>query len=305
MDAITISHLTKTYANGKTALKNISLSVHEGELFALLGPNGAGKTTLIGIICGVVKKTSGSAIVFEHDTDSAWRKTRSIIGLVPQEITLNPFDTVWETLSFQRGFYGKPKNDALIEHIIKSLALEDKKYSLVRELSGGMKRRVLIGKALTNEPKVLFLDEPSAGVDVELRQGMWDLIRNLKQQGVTIVLTTHYLEEAETMADRIGIINNGTLELVETTSSLLQTMGNKTLIIELQQPLQNIPTSLASFGLKVSSDGTKILYTYNHHNARTEVLFDALQHANIPIRDIDTKTTSLEEIFVKIIRKNS
>lgn len=305
MDAIAISYLTKTYTNGKTALKNISLSVRKGELFALLGPNGAGKTTLIGIVCGVIKKTSGSAMVFGHDTDSAWRKTRSIIGLVPQEITLNPFDTVWETLSFQRGFYGKPKNDTLIERIIKSLALEDKKYSLVRELSGGMKRRVLIGKALTNEPKVLFLDEPSAGVDVELRQGMWDLIRNLKQQGVTIVLTTHYLEEAETMADRIGIINNGTLELVETTSSLLQTMGNKTLIIQLQQPLPNIPTSLASFGLKVSSDGTKILYTYNHHNAQTEILFDALQHANIPIRDIDTKTTSLEEIFVKIIRKNS
>lgn len=304
MDALTITHLSKTYANGKTALKDVSLSVHTREIFALLGPNGAGKTTLIGILCGIVEKTSGSALVFGKDTSSEWRETRSIIGLVPQELTLNPFDTVWETLQFQRGFYGKQKNDPLLETILNSLALYDKKQSLVRELSGGMKRRVLIGKALTNEPRILFLDEPSAGVDVELRQGMWDLVRELKQQGVTIVLTTHYLEEAEEMADRIGIINNGNLELVEKTATLLQTMGDKTLIIELQTPLQTLPNSLTPFNLEIASGGMQLVYRYSQNTVRVEALFDTLQKENISVNDIETKTTSLEEIFVNIIHKN-
>lgn len=303
MIALDIDNLSKTYLPAKTALRNISLQVPQGELFALLGPNGAGKTTLIGIVCGVVRKTSGNVRVHGLDIEKNWRQARRLIGLVPQELTLNPFDTVWNTLRFQRGFYGRSKNNALLEQIIDQLALSDKLSTPVRNLSGGMKRRVLIGKALTNEPDILFLDEPSAGVDVELRQGMWNLVKELRDKGTTIILTTHYLEEAERLADRIGIINNGILELVERTSSLKARHGEKKIIVQLAKRIDYLPTALQNLRAELKPSGEEIEFIYDG-NASTAMEFLTLtaQESQLVLANLEMKERSLEEIFLTIIK---
>lgn len=284
MNILELNNVSKTYQGGVRALKNTTLAVKEGEVFALLGPNGAGKTTLIGIVCGIVEKSSGKITVLGKDLDTHWRVARQNIGLVPQELTLNPFDTVLDTLRYQRGYYGKPKNDALIEEILKSLALWEKRGSIVRELSGGMKRRVLIGKALTNEPKILFLDEPTAGVDVELRKGMWDLVTDLKKRGVTIVLTTHYLEEAELMADRIGIIREGKLGIVDETQALLDRFGEKQMSFSLAKPLQDIPDALRKYDLKVSDGKNSVVYHYSKGQTNITQLLEDFQRGHLVYR---------------------
>lgn len=305
MNILTIKNLEKKYANGVHAIKNITLSIQDGEIFALLGPNGAGKTTLIGILCGTIQKTSGTILVGKYDAEKDWRNARKLIGYVPQELTLNQFDTVWDTIFFQRGFYGRSRNNTLLEKILRELSLWDKRASTIRELSGGMKRRVLIAKALTNEPKILFLDEPSAGVDVELRKEMWAFIRTLKSQGVTIILTTHYLEEAELLADRIGIIREGTLFNVSEKQELLDQFGEKTLTLILKNPLDVIPSSLKDFDLFLSEDKKTLLYHYSKGQTSVTDLLEALRNEQILYHDIETATSSLEDIFLQLIEKKS
>ena len=302
---ISISNLSKTYATGFQALKNINLEIHRGEIFALLGPNGAGKTTLIGIICGLVNRTAGDVKVAGYDIIKDYRITRSLIGLVPQELTTDAFETVWNTVSFSRGLFGKPPNPAYIEKVLRELSLWEKKDSRILTLSGGMKRRVLIAKALSHEPRILFLDEPTAGVDVELRKDLWNVVRGLKAEGVTIILTTHYIEEAEEMADRIGVINKGELIVVEEKSTLMRKLGKKRLILELHEPLDSIPPGLERHNLTLAADGHELVYTYDTQAQRTGItaLLRDLAEAGIRFRDLSTTQSSLEEIFVDIVRQ--
>ena len=305
--AISISNLSKTYASGFEALKSVDLEIRHGEIFALLGPNGAGKTTLINIVCGIVKPGEGRVLADGHDIVSDFRAARSMIGLVPQELTTDAFETVWGTVSFSRGLFGKPRNPAHIEKILKDLSLWDKKDSKIMTLSGGMKRRVMIAKALSHEPSILFLDEPSAGVDVELRRDMWEVVRRLRDSGVTIILTTHYIEEAEEMADRVGVINKGRLVLVEEKTALMQKLGKKQLTLQLQQPLEHVPESLGGFALELSAEGNELTYSYDTQSERTGItrLFKALEQEEIRFRDLATKQSSLEEIFVSLVSTRS
>lgn len=305
--AVSISHLSKTYASGFTALKDVNLDVRKGEIFALLGPNGAGKTTLIGIVCGTVNPSSGEVRVDGHDILRDYRKTRSIIGLVPQEVSIDAFETVWATVSFSRGLFGRSADPAHIEKILRSLSLWDKKDEKVMSLSGGMKRRVMIAKALSHEPEILFLDEPTAGVDVELRRDMWELVRSLRETGVTVILTTHYIEEAEEMADRIGIISRGEIILVEDKTTLMRNLGKKRLTIELLEPVAAIPETLAPFGLQLEEGGRKLVYSYETHGERTgiTVLLAELSRAGLRFRDLETKQSSLEDIFVDLVRERA
>ncbi|OAE47321.1 ABC transporter ATP-binding protein [Agrobacterium tumefaciens] len=300
---VSIRNLTKSYANGFQALKGVSLDIREGEILALLGPNGAGKTTLISIVCGLVNPGQGSVMVSGHDVVKDFRQTRALIGLVPQELTTDQFETVWNTVSFSRGLHGQKKNPELIERILKSLSLWNKKDNMLRELSGGMKRRVLIAKALAHEPKVLFLDEPTAGVDVALRRDMWNVVSELRARGVTIILTTHYIEEAEEIADRVGVINGGELLLVEEKAALMKKLGRKQLFLELSQPIDALPESLAPFGLMLSEDGTTITYEIedNGEQGRIADVLGALFAANIHFKDISTRQSSLEDIFVSLV----
>ncbi|HEX2655933.1 MAG TPA: ABC transporter ATP-binding protein [Xanthobacteraceae bacterium] len=302
---ISISNLSKTYASGFKALKNIDLTIGRSEIFALLGPNGAGKTTLISILCGIVNPTEGAISVDGHDILSDYRAARSMIGLVPQELTTDAFESVWATVSFSRGLFGKPKNPALIEKILKDLSLWDKKDNKIMTLSGGMKRRVLIAKALSHEPQILFLDEPTAGVDVELRKDMWDLVRALRASGVTIILTTHYIEEAEEMADRIGIINKGEIILVEEKAELMRKLGTKHLTLQLSHKLDAIPKQLAGYGLMLSADGRELTYDFDTKAERTGItsLLDDLREAGIGFHDLSTTQSSLEEIFVNLVKR--
>ena len=301
---VSISKLSKTYASGLRALKNIDLEIRRGEILALLGPNGAGKTTLIGTICGIINPTSGSVKVAGHDIISDYRAARCLIGLVPQELTTDAFETVWATVSFSRGLFGKPPNPAHIEKVLRDLSLWEKKDSKIMTLSGGMKRRVLIAKALSHEPQVLFLDEPTAGVDVELRRDMWELVRTLSATGVTIILTTHYIVEAQEMADRIGIISDGELILVEDKAELMQKLGKKELHLELQHPLQEIPASLSAHKLTLAAGGGELTYTYDSHGERAgiAVLLKDLADAGIAFKDLQTSESSLEEIFVSLVK---
>jgi ABC-2 type transport system ATP-binding protein len=302
---VSIANLSKTYASGLRALKSINLEIRSGEILALLGPNGAGKTTLIGTICGLVNPTEGSITVAGHDIIRDYRAARSLIGLVPQELTTDAFETVWATVSFSRGLFGKPRNPAHIEKVLRELSLWDKKDNRIMTLSGGMKRRVLIAKALSHEPQVLFLDEPTAGVDVELRRDMWELVRALRASGVTIILTTHYIGEAEEMADRIGVISNGELILVEDKAELMQKLGRKQLILELRDPLQRVPAGLAAHELSLSSDGCELIYTYHSQGKRADIaaLLQELEQAGIAFKDLHTTESSLEEIFVSLVKE--
>tara|TARA_X000000950_G_scaffold211889_1_gene254917 strand:- start:654 stop:1574 length:921 start_codon:yes stop_codon:yes gene_type:complete len=301
---ISINKVNKTFSNGEQAVKDFSLDILSGEIIALLGPNGAGKTTLISMICGIVSPTSGSVIVNGFDVVRDYRKTRKNIGLVPQELHLESFETVFNSVKFSRGLFGYKRNDFLIEKILKQLTLWDKRNTKIMELSGGMKRRVLIAKALSHEPNILFLDEPSAGVDVELRKEMWGIIKDLKKEGVTIILTTHYIEEAEEMADRVGIINNGELLLVEEKKDLLSKMGSKTLTIELTSKIKSIPKSLSSYDLKLLDTGNVIIYNYKRTEEKTGItsLLLDLKKAGLQLSDLNTKQTSLEEIFVDMVK---
>ena len=301
---ISINKVNKTFSNGEQAVKDFSLDILSGEIIALLGPNGAGKTTLISMICGIVSPTSGSVIVNGFDVVRDFRKTRKNIGLVPQELHLESFETVFNSVKFSRGLFGYKRNDFFIEKILKQLTLWDKRNTKIMELSGGMKRRVLIAKALSHEPNILFLDEPSAGVDVELRKEMWGIIKDLKKEGVTIILTTHYIEEAEEMADRVGIINNGELLLVEEKKDLLSKMGSKTLTIELTSKIKSIPKSLSSYDLKLLDTGNVIIYNYKRTEEKTGItsLLLDLKKAGLQLSDLNTKQTSLEEIFVDMVK---
>jgi ABC-2 type transport system ATP-binding protein len=302
---IAVSRLSKTYASGLHALKNVDLEIRRGEIFALLGPNGAGKTTLINIICGIVNRSAGEVRVDGHDIVKDYRAARSLIGLVPQELAIGSFEKVWQTVSFSRGIFGKPADPEVIARVLKDLSLYERKDSPVMTLSGGMKRRVLIAKALAHEPQILFLDEPTAGVDVELRKEMWQLVRSLRASGVTIILTTHYIEEAEEMADRIGVINHGEIILVEDKAELMRKLGKKQLTLELRDPLAAVPAALASYGLALSGDGKELTYTYDTKGERTRItaLLDDLQHAGIRFRDLRTTQSSLEDIFVGLVRE--
>lgn len=304
---VEIDDLHKTYDDGLEALKGITLDIAEGEILALLGPNGAGKTTLISTICGITVPTSGRISVGGHDVQSEWRAARRLIGLVPQEINLEPFEFVQSTLRFSRGLFGKPRNDALVEGVLKDLALYDRRGSRTSELSGGMRRRVLIAKALSHEPRVLFLDEPTAGVDVELRRDMWALVRRLREDGVTIILTTHYIEEAEAIADRVGVINSGELLLVEEKSELVQRLGHKEIRIELSQPVEAVPDVLAEFDLVRAEDGRSLTYAYKATGERTGItrLLTAVQAAGLTLSDIQTRQSSLEDIFVRLVREEA
>ncbi|PWJ83901.1 ABC-2 type transport system ATP-binding protein [Pseudaminobacter salicylatoxidans] len=303
--AISVSNLSKTYASGFTALKSIDLEIKHGEIFALLGPNGAGKTTLISIICGIVNPSSGTVLAEGHDIVKDYRAARSRIGLVPQELTTDAFETVWATVSFSRGLFGKPANPAHVEKVLKDLSLWDKKDNKIITLSGGMKRRVMIAKALSHEPQILFLDEPTAGVDVELRRDMWEVVRRLRETGVTIILTTHYIEEAEQMADRVGVISHGEIILVEEKAELMRKLGRKQLTLQLQNPLETLPPELASQGLELAEGGHELVYTYDTQGERTGItgLLKDLNDAGIRFRDLQTKQSSLEEIFVNLVRK--
>ncbi len=302
---ISISKLTKSYASGLQALKGIDLEISRGEIFALLGPNGAGKTTLISIISGIVTPTEGTVRAGGHDIVSDYRAARSLIGLVPQELTTDAFETVWATVSFSRGLFGKRPNPGHIEKVLKDLSLWDKKDSKIMTLSGGMKRRVLIAKALSHEPRILFLDEPTAGVDVELRQDMWRMVRSLRETGVTIILTTHYIDEAEEMADRIGVIDKGEIILVEDKAALMRKLGKKQLTLHLQSPLASIPGELAGYQLNLSSDGSELIYSYDTQGERTGIaaLLSDLGAAGIRFKDLHTDQSSLEEIFVSLVRE--
>jgi ABC-2 type transport system ATP-binding protein len=300
---ISVKNLSKTYASGYRALKNVNLDIRRGEIFALLGPNGAGKTTLIGTICGIVKPGEGHIVVDGHDIISEYRAARSIIGLVPQELTTDAFETVWATVSFSRGLFGKPPNPQHIEKVLKDLSLWGRKDSKIMTLSGGMKRRVLIAKALSHEPGVLFLDEPTAGVDVELRRDMWQLVRALQAAGVTIILTTHYIDEAEEMADRIGVIRNGEIILVEEKAELMRKLGRKQLTLQLQSTVDRIAPQLAGYNLQLASNGTELIYTYDAQSERTGIaaLLNDLNAAGIKFKDLHTTQSSLEDIFVTLV----
>ena len=304
--AISVSHLCKTYASGFQALKDINLEIRHGEIFALLGPNGAGKTTLINIICGIVKPSTGTVTVDGHDILTDYRASRSLIGLVPQELTTDAFETPPATMRFSRGLFGKPPNPAIIEKVLKDLSLWDKKDSRIMTLSGGMKRRVMIAKALSHEPQILFLDEPTAGVDVELRRDMWQLVRSLQASGVTIILTTHYIDEAEEMADRIGVINKGEIILVENKAELMRKLGKKQLTLHLQGALETVPAALDHYHLELSSDKSDLIYTYDTQGERTSIatLLDDLDKAGIRFKDLQTTQSSLEDIFVSLVRKD-
>ncbi|MCK5778240.1 MAG: ABC transporter ATP-binding protein [Rhodospirillales bacterium] len=303
---IQIQNLQKSYKGGFQALKDINLDIEKGEIFALLGPNGAGKTTLISIVCGIVNATSGSVTADGFDIVRDYRETRSRIGLVPQELTTDAFETVWDTVSFSRGLFGKAPNPAHIEKILKQLSLWEKKDSKIMTLSGGMKRRVLIAKALSHEPSILFLDEPTAGVDVELRKDMWEVVRGLQQSGVTIILTTHYIEEAEMMADRVGVIRKGEIILVEEKNALMRKLGEKQLKIHLQQKLDAVPDTLKKHGLELGNDGETLVYTYDTAAGRTGItgLLSDLSEAKIRFNDIETSERSLEDIFVNLVHED-
>jgi len=306
-DVLAISNLSKTYASGFVALKNIDLTIRRGEIFALLGPNGAGKTTLINIVCGIVNASAGRVSVDGHDIVRDYRAARSLIGLVPQELTTDAFESVWNTISFSRGLFGKGANPAHIEKVVKALSLWDKKDNKIITLSGGMKRRLMIAKALSHEPQILFLDEPTAGVDVELRRDMWQLVRSLRDTGVTIILTTHYIEEAEEMAERIGVIRKGELILVEEKSELMRKLGKKQLTLQLQRPLAQVPPGLDGRKLALSSDGSELTYTYDAQGARIGVaeLLKDLADAGIRFKDLHTTQSSLEDIFVSLVTDRS
>ena len=300
-----VRNLNKTYAGGFEALKNVSLEIERGEIFGLLGPNGAGKTTLISIVCGIVNATSGSVRVGGNDIVTDYRATRSMIGLVPQELPVETFESVWNTASFSRGLFGKPPNPEHIEKVLRSLSLWDKKDSPIMGLSGGMKRRVLIAKALAHEPELLFLDEPTAGVDVELRKAMWNVVRELRESGTKVILTTHYIEEAEQMADRVGVINHGEVVLVRETESLMQELGRKQLQLMLNEPLAEIPASLSGYGLELQDDGNELIYTYDSQRERTGIttLLGELENEGIAFHDLNTSQSSLEEIFVDLVKR--
>jgi ABC-2 type transport system ATP-binding protein len=304
---ISIKDLTKTYAGGLEALKKTDLEIRRGEIFALLGPNGAGKTTLINIVCGIVNLTSGSVTVAGHDIRKDPRAARDLVGLVPQELSTDAFETVWATTVFSRGLFGKKKNPEYCEKVLRSLSLWDRRNSKIMTLSGGMKRRVMIAKALAHEPQVLFLDEPTAGVDVELRKDMWNVVRGLKESGVTIILTTHYIEEAEEMAERVGVINKGEIILVEEKKELMRKLGKKQMTLQLHGQLASLPPSLAQFPLELHADGHELVYTYDTKSERTGIttLLAALGDAGIRFKDLSTTQSSLEEIFVSLVRRSA
>jgi len=301
---ISIEGLSKTYAGGFQALKDVSLQIEKGEIFALLGPNGAGKTTLIGITCGLVNPTEGRVIADGHDVVRDFRAARRKIGLVPQEISTDAFETVWATVRFSRGLFGKPPNPAHLEKVLKDLSLWDKKDARIMALSGGMKRRVMIAKALSHEPQILFLDEPTAGVDVELRRDMWEMVRGLRERGVTIILTTHYIEEAEEMADRIGVINRGELIVVEGKAELMRKLGKKQLTLHLQEPLTAVPQGLSAYDLALANDGADLVYTFDAQAEHTGIaeLLRELSKRGVDFKDLQTEQSSLEEIFVSLVR---
>ena len=301
---ISINNLSKIYSNKFHALNNINLDIKKGEIFALLGPNGAGKTTLINIICGIVAPTSGKITVNNFDIISNYKKARSMIGIVPQELTVEAFETVFDNVSYSRGLYGKSSNPQYIESLLKQLSLWDKKSNRLRELSGGMKRRILIAKALSHEPKILFLDEPTASVDVELRKDMWEVVKKLKSKGVTIILTTHYIEEAEEIADRVGIINKGKIILVDEKNDLIKKMGQKKLIIDLQSSIKSLPILLKNLNLELNNEGNKIIYTYDTKNENTGItsLLQTLRDEGIKLKDINTEQSSLENIFINLVK---
>jgi ABC-2 type transport system ATP-binding protein len=301
---ISITGLEKRYASGLQALKAVSLEIRRGEIFALLGPNGAGKTTLINIVCGIVTPSGGTVTVGGHDIQRGYRAARAMIGLVPQELAITPFESVWQTVSFSRGLFGKPANPAYVEKVLKDVALWERRKSKIVTLSGGMKRRVMIAKALVHQPQVLFLDEPTAGVDVELRQGMWEVVRKLRAAGVTIILTTHYIEEAELMADRVGVINKGEIILVEEKAALMRKLGRKQLTLHLLQEINEIPARLAQYRLNLAHGGRELVYTYDTKAERTGItgLLDDLAAAGIGFKDLQTTQSSLEDIFVDLVR---
>ena len=302
---LSIAGLSKKYASGFHALKNIDLQIRRGEIFALLGPNGAGKTTLISIVCGIVNASEGRVTVDGHDIAADYRAARSTIGLVPQELTTEAFETVWNTVSFSRGLFGKPANPAHIEQVLRDLSLWDKKDNAIRTLSGGMKRRLLIAKALSHEPKVLFLDEPTAGVDVTLRQEMWALVRVLRETGVTVILTTHYIDEAEEMADRIGVISKGEIILVEDKTELMRKLGRKQLTLQLTHPIERIPPTLSALPLELSAGGNELTYTYDAHSEHSGIaaVLQQVEHAGVAFKDLQTSQSSLEDIFVSLVRE--
>ena len=303
---ISVTNLAKTYDSGFQALKGVSLDIREGEILALLGPNGAGKTTLINTICGLVRPSSGSVTVAGRDHIRDYRAARMLIGLVPQELSTDMFETVWATVSFSRGLHGKKANSAFIETVLRQLSLWDKKDAKIMTLSGGMKRRVLIAKALAHEPRILFLDEPTAGVDVELRRGMWQVVRQMRDTGVTVILTTHYIEEAEEMADRIGVINNGEIIVVEEKAELMRKLGKKQLVLRLGATLTSIPEALGSYSLDLGADGRALVFTYDTRAARTGIttLLNAVRDAGLQVTDIETRQSSLEDIFVDLVRQS-
>ncbi len=304
---ISIKGLSKTYAGGFQALRNVDLEIFKGEIFALLGPNGAGKTTLIGITCGIVNPTSGQVTADGHDIIRDYRAARAKIGLVPQELSTDAFETVWATVNFSRGLFGKPSNPAFIEKVLRDLSLWDKKDAKIMALSGGMKRRVMIAKALSHEPQILFLDEPTAGVDVELRRDMWEMVRGLRERGVTIILTTHYIEEAEEMADRIGVISKGELIVVEEKAELMRKLGKKQLTLHLQEPLTAVPTGLNGYDLALANDGAELVYTFDAQAENTGIanLLRQLNERGVDFKDLQTEQSSLEEIFVNLVRSQS
>jgi ABC-2 type transport system ATP-binding protein len=304
---ITIEGLAKTYAGGFQALKGVDLEIRAGEIFALLGPNGAGKTTLIGVVCGLVRPTAGTVIADGHDIRRDFRAARSKIGLVPQELATDAFETVWATVTFSRGLFGKPPNPAHIEKVLKDLSLWDKKDVQLRALSGGMKRRVMIAKALSHEPRILFLDEPTAGVDVELRRDMWEMVRRLRESGVTIILTTHYIEEAEEMADRIGVIHRGELILAEEKATLMRKLGKKQLTLHLQEALSAVPEGLDDYHLELAGGGTDLVYTFDAQAEHTGIaeLLRELSRRGVDFKDLQTEQSSLEEIFVSLVRSRA
>ncbi|NGM51397.1 ABC transporter ATP-binding protein [Caulobacter sp. 602-2] len=301
---ITVSGLTKTYASGHQALKQVDLTINRGEIFALLGPNGAGKTTLISIICGIVRPSTGTILADGHDIAREYRPARTKIGLVPQELTTDAFETVIATVTFSRGLFGKPPNPALIEKILRDLSLWDKKDAKIMTLSGGMKRRVMIAKALSHEPSILFLDEPTAGVDVELRRDMWEMVRKLRETGVTIILTTHYIEEAEEMADRVGVIRKGEIILVEDKAALMQKLGKKQLTLHLQAPLEAVPPGLSDYALELAADGHELVYSFDAQAPETGIaqLLRRLSAEGVDFTDLNTRQSSLEEIFVSLVK---